>query len=116
MAAYILRRILLMIPTIVGIMAIRFLVVQFAPGGPVERVIAQLPAVKTRDDLIAITRTIDRVVRARHTIVPAWYLPAHRTAYWDVFGHPATKPDYAFQPESTWWFDRDRAAAIGYRG
>jgi microcin C transport system permease protein len=42
MAAYILRRILLMIPTIVGIMAISFLVVQFAPGGPVERVIAQL--------------------------------------------------------------------------
>ena len=42
MAAYILRRILLMIPTILGIMAISFLVVQFAPGGPVERVIAQL--------------------------------------------------------------------------
>ena len=42
MAAYILRRVLLMIPTILGIMAISFLVIQFAPGGPVERVIAQL--------------------------------------------------------------------------
>src|ERR1044071_7739077 len=42
MAAYILRRLLLMIPTILGIMFISFLVVQFAPGGPVERVIAQL--------------------------------------------------------------------------
>ncbi|MCX5496327.1 microcin C ABC transporter permease YejB [Kaistia dalseonensis] len=42
MAAYILRRILLMIPTIFGIMAISFLIIQFAPGGPVERVIAQL--------------------------------------------------------------------------
>jgi microcin C transport system permease protein len=42
MAAYILRRVLLMIPTIIGIMAISFLVVQFAPGGPVERMIAQL--------------------------------------------------------------------------
>jgi len=42
MAAYILRRILLIIPTMVGIMAISFAVVQFAPGGPVERVIAQL--------------------------------------------------------------------------
>ncbi len=42
MAAYILRRLLLMIPTIIGIMAISFAVVQFAPGGPVERVIAQL--------------------------------------------------------------------------
>jgi microcin C transport system permease protein len=42
MGAYIIRRILLMIPTIVGIMAISFVVVQFAPGGPVEQVIAQL--------------------------------------------------------------------------
>jgi microcin C transport system permease protein len=42
MGAYILRRILLIIPTIIGIMAISFVVVQFAPGGPVERVIAQL--------------------------------------------------------------------------
>ena len=42
MAAYILRRLLLMIPTILGIMAISFLVIQFAPGGPVERVIAQI--------------------------------------------------------------------------
>ncbi|GAB5509063.1 MAG: microcin C ABC transporter permease YejB [Hyphomicrobiales bacterium] len=42
MGAYILRRILLMIPTILGIMALSFAVVQFAPGGPIERVIAQL--------------------------------------------------------------------------
>jgi microcin C transport system permease protein len=42
MLAYILRRILLMIPTIFGILLISFVVVQFAPGGPVERIIAQL--------------------------------------------------------------------------
>ena len=42
MASYIFRRLLLMIPTIFGIMLISFIVVQFAPGGPVERVIAQL--------------------------------------------------------------------------
>jgi microcin C transport system permease protein len=42
MAAYIIRRILFMIPTLLGIMLVSFVVVQFAPGGPVERVIAQL--------------------------------------------------------------------------
>ena len=42
MAAYVLRRLLLMIPTLIGIMAISFVIVQFAPGGPVERVIAQV--------------------------------------------------------------------------
>ena len=42
MAAYILRRILLMIPTLFGIMVINFAVIQFAPGGPVERIVSQL--------------------------------------------------------------------------
>jgi microcin C transport system permease protein len=42
MSSYIIRRILFMIPTLFGIMLVSFAVVQFAPGGPVERVIAQL--------------------------------------------------------------------------
>ncbi len=42
MGAYIIRRLLLMIPTLIGIMAINFVIIQFAPGGPVERVIAQI--------------------------------------------------------------------------
>ncbi len=42
MAAYLLRRILLVIPTLFGIIAINFAVVQFAPGGPVEQMIAEL--------------------------------------------------------------------------
>jgi microcin C transport system permease protein len=42
--SYVLRRLLLMIPTLLGIMAISFLVIQFVPGGPVERMAAQLRA------------------------------------------------------------------------
>jgi len=47
MTAYIVRRILFMIPTLLGIMFVSFVVVQFAPGGPVERVIAQLSGADT---------------------------------------------------------------------
>ena len=47
MAAYIIRRILFMIPTLFGIMLVSFVVVQFAPGGPVERVIAVLSGADT---------------------------------------------------------------------
>src|SRR6516162_6489449 len=47
MTAYIARRILFMIPTLFGIMLVAFAVVQFAPGGPVERVIAQLSGADT---------------------------------------------------------------------
>ncbi len=42
MNAYILRRLLLVIPTLLGIMLINFLVIQLLPGGPVEKVIADL--------------------------------------------------------------------------
>src|SRR5256714_14279680 len=47
MSAYIPRRIFLMLPTLFGIMFVSFVVVQFAPGGPVERVIAQLSGADT---------------------------------------------------------------------
>ena len=42
MSAYILRRLLLMIPTLLGIMLLNFIIVQAAPGGPVERMLAQI--------------------------------------------------------------------------
>ena len=47
MAAYIIRRLLLMIPTLFGIMLVSFVVIQLAPGGPVERIIAQLSGADT---------------------------------------------------------------------
>ena len=47
MSAYIARRIFLMLPTLLGILFVSFVVVQFAPGGPVERVIAQLNGADT---------------------------------------------------------------------
>ncbi len=42
MGAYLVRRLLLVIPTLFGIIAINFVVVQFAPGGPVEQMVAEL--------------------------------------------------------------------------
>src|SRR5947207_15935481 len=47
MSAYIIRRLLRMIPTLFGIMLVSFVVVQFAPGGPIERVLAALSGADT---------------------------------------------------------------------
>jgi microcin C transport system permease protein len=52
MAIYLLKRLLLIIPTVFGIMLINFAIIQFAPGGPVERIIAQL----TGNDVSATAR------------------------------------------------------------
>jgi microcin C transport system substrate-binding protein len=80
----------------------------------VDALIESLPQVTTRGELVAILRSIDRILRANYYWVPNWYLANHRVAYWDIFAWPAKKPDYAFQPELTWWFDDDKARAIGY--
>ncbi|MFW6235931.1 MAG: microcin ABC transporter permease, partial [Desulfovibrionales bacterium] len=45
MIAYIIRRLLLIVPTILGILIINFLIIQAAPGGPVEQVIARMQGI-----------------------------------------------------------------------
>ena len=54
MGAYILKRVLLMIPTLVGVMLITFAVTQFVPGGPVERMMAQLSGYGTGGDTAGV--------------------------------------------------------------
>ncbi len=49
MTAYIIRRLLMMIPTLFGIMVLNFIIVQAAPGGPVERMVAQLTSLTGSD-------------------------------------------------------------------
>jgi microcin C transport system permease protein len=55
MGAYILRRLLLMIPTLLAIMLINFVIIQLAPGGPIEQIIAELTGEGTQ--------AVDRVTR-----------------------------------------------------
>ena len=62
MGAYIARRLLLVIPTLFGIIAINFAIIQFAPGGPVEQMIAEL---KGRGDMSS------RLVGARSDLAGA---------------------------------------------
>ncbi|MEP3563721.1 MAG: microcin ABC transporter permease, partial [Marinobacter sp.] len=42
MGTYILRRLALIIPTLIGIMLLNFIIVQAAPGGPIEQLIAEM--------------------------------------------------------------------------
>jgi microcin C transport system substrate-binding protein len=82
----------------------------------VDALLSVLPSVQSREELVAVTRSIDRVIRARHYWIPNWYRPTHNVAHWDLFGWTENKPDYAFAPETTWWFDGDKATAIGMAG
>ena len=42
MFAYIIRRLLLIIPTLLGIMVVNFIIIQAAPGGPVQQMISRI--------------------------------------------------------------------------
>ena len=46
MLAYILKRLLLMVPTLFGVLLLTFVVIQFVPGGPVEQYLAEAKAGK----------------------------------------------------------------------
>ena len=59
MILYILRRLLLIPITLFGIIALNFLIVQFAPGGPVEQVLAQLQGLETSATSRVSSQTID---------------------------------------------------------
>lgn len=59
MLAYIARRLLLMIPTLLGVMIITFTVTQFVPGGPVERMIAELQGQGKNVGEVRISKTSD---------------------------------------------------------
>ena len=55
MTAYIIRRLLMMIPTLFGIMVLNFVIVQSAPGGPVESMVARLTDITSADATVRIT-------------------------------------------------------------
>jgi microcin C transport system substrate-binding protein len=82
----------------------------------IDSLIDTIIAADTRPLLVTACRALDRVIRAGRYWVPHWYKPSHWIAYWDVFGHPATKPRYARGIPETWWYDRAKAAKLERAG
>jgi microcin C transport system substrate-binding protein len=78
----------------------------------VDTLVELIIAAKTRPELIAACRALDRVIRAGRYWIPHWYKASHWIAYWDVFGRPATKPRYFRGIPETWWYGRDKAAKL----
>jgi len=65
------------------------------------------------EELTVALNALDRVLRARCDWIPSYHAANHKAAYWDMFGFREPKPDYGFPVESLWWYDEDRARAIG---
>jgi microcin C transport system substrate-binding protein len=82
----------------------------------VDALVDDIIAAKTRAELTAACKALDRVIRAGRYWIPHWYKASHWIAYWDVFDRPAAKPRYFRGIPETWWYDRDRAARIEKKG
>jgi microcin C transport system substrate-binding protein len=82
----------------------------------IDALIEKIIAADTRPALVTACRALDRVIRAGRYWIPHWYKASHWIAYWDVFGHPATKPRYARGIPETWWYDNGRASKIERAG
>lgn len=79
----------------------------------VDALIKRVVFAKDREELIASTRALDRVLMWNHYVVPMWSINVSRIARWDRFGKPEKLPEYSIGFPDIWWFDKDRAAKVG---
>ncbi len=82
----------------------------------IDVLLDKVVAARTRPELIAACRAIDRVFRSGRYWIPHWHNPMHWVAYWDVFDRPASKPRYARGAPDTWWYNPEKADKIERSG
>ena len=80
----------------------------------VDEMITNILSAKTRDDVVAATRALDRILLWNQYVVPQWGYGKLRTARWNRFGRPDPMPKYGMAAfPAVWWWDADRAAKTG---
>jgi len=78
----------------------------------VDKLIPLLVSAPSREDLIAATRALDRVLLWNYYVIPNWYIDYYRVACWDKFGKPEISPEYGLAIVDTWWYDQAKADNI----
>lgn len=71
----------------------------------VDQLIDLVIAAPDRDELVARTRALDRVLLWNYYLIPNWHINVWRVAYWDKFGIPAAIAPYDLGVTDTWWTD-----------
>lgn len=81
----------------------------------VDALIDKVVYAKTREELVAATKALDRVLLWHHFMVPQFYTDVYRTARWDRFGHPENIPIYTPGFPDIWWWDEAKAAKVAQK-
>ena len=78
----------------------------------IDKLIDKIIFAKDRAELVAATRAMDRVLLWNNYVIPQWYAPFSRLAYWDRFGQPKTLPSQSVGFPGIWWWDEDAAKKL----
>ncbi len=78
----------------------------------IDKLIDRIIFAKDREELVAATKAMDRVLLWNNYVVPQWFLPFQRTARWNRFGHPEKLPEFDIGFPTIWWWDAEKAAKI----
>ena len=65
----------------------------------------------TREELIARTKALDRVLLWGHYVIPAWHLQNDRILFWNKFSYPPVFPKNGTS-RTYWWYDEQKATAL----
>lgn len=79
----------------------------------VDKLIDRIIFAKDREELVAATRALDRVLLWNHYVVPQFYADVDRTARWNRLGHPENMPEYSIGFPTIWWYDEALAEKTG---
>jgi microcin C transport system substrate-binding protein len=77
----------------------------------VDEIIEQLIVVENREELIAHTRALDRILQWGHYVIPNWHSADIRVSSWNKFSHPDAVPLRGIAI-STWWLDEQKASGL----
>jgi len=77
----------------------------------IDTLIEHVIAAPNRNELIASTKALDRVLQWGHWVIPHWHVSYDRVAYWDKFGIPEVTPPQGYQ-RAAWWIDSDKAVKL----
>jgi microcin C transport system substrate-binding protein len=72
----------------------------------IDKLIDQVIFAKDRAELVAATNALDRALLWNDFVVPQWYSPNVRIAYWNRYGQPAKLPGLTPGFFQVWWFDQ----------
>jgi microcin C transport system substrate-binding protein len=80
----------------------------------IDTLIDRVIFAQDREDLVAATRALDRVLLAHHFVVPQWTSGTQRTARWNRFSRTEVMPEYGASAFPTiWWYDMEKVARTG---